>query len=77
MTMTSSERQEWLADLKAALDPLIRDAENFAAFGHAKPPTERVYADALNAIRYARWFIRNERARAKVLAEAAAAEGAM
>lgn len=73
MTMTTQQRQEWLGDLRAALDPLLRDAQNYATFGPVKPPTERQFADALNAIRYARWCIRDARREAKL----AANEGAM
>lgn len=59
--MTTSERQAWLAELRGPLERLLRDAENYAAFSRAKPPTERAYSDALNAIRAARWTIREAR----------------
>jgi len=35
-------------------------------FNEVKPPTERRYAEALNAIRDARWQIREERRQKKL-----------
>lgn len=51
---------EWLADLDEPLRALLNRAEDFAS-GFGDPPTERQFADALNAIRDARWRIRDAR----------------
>jgi hypothetical protein len=51
---------EWLADLDAPLRELLSRAEAYAA-GTEDPPTERQFTEALNAIRTARWDVRQAR----------------
>jgi hypothetical protein len=58
---TTSPRTEWLTDLREPVLALLRDAESYVAFISVRPPTERAFSDALNAIRVARRRLREER----------------
>lgn len=63
-----TKRQEWLFDLDEPLTLLLGRASNYAA-ELAEPPTERQFSQALDAIRQARWTIREERRQARLTAE--------